>query len=72
MKKCLRRSRKITIQMMMITTAIELAGACQNKVTVDDVIIVNKLLPLSKWKEGETLTLQGESEVLLLECPVVG
>jgi large subunit ribosomal protein L21 len=58
-----------------IFAIIQLAGASQHKVAVDDVVIVNKLLPLSKWKVGETITLQGESEVLLIgsqERTVVG
>lgn len=58
-----------------IFAIIQLAGASQHKVAVDDVVIVNKLLPLSKWKVGETVTLQGENEVLLIgsqERTVVG
>jgi large subunit ribosomal protein L21 len=58
-----------------IFAIVQLAGASQHKVTVDDVIIVNKLLPLSKWKVGETITLQAENEVLLIgsqERTIVG
>jgi large subunit ribosomal protein L21 len=58
-----------------IFAIIQLAGASQHKVTVDDVVIVNKLLPLSKWKVGETITLQAENEVLLIgsqERTIVG
>jgi len=44
---------------------IHLAGS-QHKVAVDDVVIVNKLLPVTKWKVGTTITLDSTSEVLLI------
>ena len=44
---------------------IHLAGS-QHKVSVDDVVIVNKLLPVTKWKVGSTITLDSTSEVLLI------
>jgi len=46
---------------------VDLNGS-QQKVTVDDVVIVNKLKPVTKWAVGNTVTLTGE-EVLLLGSP---
>lgn len=45
---------------------IDLNGS-QQKVTVDDVVIVNKLKPIEKWAVGSTHTLNaGDGQVLLL------
>jgi len=38
----------------------------QEKVTIDDVIILNKLKPVSKWSVGSTHTLNAENGSLLL------
>jgi len=46
---------------------VRLAGI-QHKVTIDDLIICNKLKPVSKWAVGKTLTLTNE-EVLLMGSP---
>lgn len=44
---------------------IDLNGS-QNKVCVDDVVIVNKLRPVEKWAVGSAHTLSGETGELLL------
>lgn len=46
---------------------IDLNGS-QQKVTVDDLVIVNKLKPVTKWAVGNILTLTGD-DVLLVGSP---
>jgi len=40
-------------------------NGCQHKVALGDVVIQNKLKPVSKWKVGETVTLE-PNEILLV------
>eukprot|EP00591_Stephanopyxis_turris_P003449 CAMPEP_0195518504 /NCGR_PEP_ID=MMETSP0794_2-20130614/13017_1 /TAXON_ID=515487 /ORGANISM="Stephanopyxis turris, Strain CCMP 815" /LENGTH=272 /DNA_ID=CAMNT_0040647475 /DNA_START=114 /DNA_END=932 /DNA_ORIENTATION=- len=44
-------------------------GASQHKVTVGDLVVSDKLLPVNKWKVGATLTLT-DDDILLLGSPV--
>ena len=39
-------------------------GGSQEKVTVDDVVVVNKLKPVDRWAVGETITLTGPDVLL--------
>ncbi len=43
---------------------VHLAGF-QHKVTVDDLLVVNKLKPVSRWSVGSTHTIKGEDILLM-------
>ena len=45
---------------------VDFNGSHQQKVTVDDIVIVNKLKPVDKWSVGSTLTLTADDGHVLL------